>query len=500
MRISLARRVLLTGLAVQLAILPVVTWVILSVTREIQIDNFLQHSRTLARGIADSFEAVPGWDDPRETSRLLDSVILTGEGSYAELVDNGHSTRSALNRPGLFYPGRQDLGFGEHPDSNYFIVLPVVKAGHQAEVRLAFDKRPVWDAIEGVRRRILQVLLAYALSLLIVALASVRYLTRTFASLGQVARDIASGQHQQQLSANTPIPELNELVADLEKMRAELVGVNAELRDEIARREQIEEQRRDLEAQLRRRQRLETVGRLAAGVAHEINNILLPIMLFSQSVLEGLPADSPVRNEALGIQRSARRGKDVVNKVLAFSRNLTADKPGVVHLAESVREAMSFLLVLAPANIAIEKDFAGASMPVMGDETLINLLTVNLCTNALQAMRGTGGTLSVKLALVTATGGEHPGVVAGQYMELRVRDTGHGMDDTTLKRMFEPFFTTASPGDGTGLGLAIVKSIAETLRATLLVDSTPGVGTEFRVLFPVADAPPGAVPRIEAQS
>jgi signal transduction histidine kinase len=484
LEVGLRQRAMLSGLAVHLLTLPVAAWILLLVVQETQTRNFIQHTRTLARTIADGFEIPSVLGDPGETARLLDSVILTGEGVYAELLDNGRSRQSALNQPGIVYTGHQDLDFSEHPGATYFIVLPVVKAGHEAEVRLGFDKRPTLDAIAEARWRILEVLTVYAAVLLTLAAVSMRYLTGPLSRLRRLARQVASGDHDQPLSANTTIRELHDLAADLEKMRSELVGVNAKLHAEIEERERIEAQRRVLESQLRRRQRLETVGRLASGIAHEVNNTLLPIMLFAQSVLESLPAESPSREEMEGILRSARRSKEVVNKVLAFSRQLSAEKPEPIDLSEPMDEAIRLFGILAPSSVRIVRRFAGPCLPVVADATLINLLTVNLCTNALQAMRVTGGTLTVSLAPLTATGSESPGIAQGTYMELRVRDTGEGMDAATLERIFDPFFTTRPPGEGTGLGLAVVHSIVENLGATLLVESIPGTGTEFRVLFP----------------
>jgi signal transduction histidine kinase len=487
--VSLAQRAIVAVLAVQLVTLPVITWVLLVVVRETQTSNFVQHARTFARGVADGFEFASVLGDEKETSKLLDSIILTGEGVFAELVDDGRHKVSALNHPGIFYTGRQDFDFAEHPDATYFIVLPIYKSGHDAEVRLGFDKRLTLDNIAEARWRILEVLASYAALLLALAVGSVRYLTRPLARLRHSARQVASGDHERRLLADTTIREVHDLAADLEKMRAELVGVNARLRTEMKERERVEAQRQALVSQLRRRQRLETIGSLAGGIAHEVNNTLVPIMLFAQSVLDALPPDSPSREEVLGILRSARRSKEVVNKVLAFSGQLSFGKRERLDINEPVHEAVRLFGALAPASITIVKRFEGPCLPVVADATLINLLTVNLCSNALQAMSATGGTLTVGLARRRVADLEPDGVAAGIYMELRIQDTGHGMDAATMERIFEPFFTTREAGEGTGLGLAVVHGIVESLGATLLLDSNPGVGTDFRVLFPVADEP-----------
>jgi signal transduction histidine kinase len=485
--IGLAQRALVAGLAVQLLALPLVTWILLTVVRETQTNNFVQHVRTFARGVADGFEIAPAIGDTSQTSKLLDSVILTGEGVYAELLDNGHRTLSALNHPDVSYADRQDLEFSEHPGTTYFIALPINRSGHDAEVRVGFDKRPTLNDIAEARGRILAVLAAYAVLSLVTAVVLVRYLTHPLASLGESARRVASGDHERHLSADTTIREVHDLAADLEKMRAELVGVNAKLRTEMDERKRVEVQRQALESRLRHRQRLDAVGTLASGVAHEFNNTLVPIMLFAQSVLDALPLDSPSREDLLGILRCARRSKNIVKQVLAFSRHMNVGKSERLNLTEPVQEAARIVGAMAPLGISVVKCIEARSLPVMADATLINLLTMNLCTNALQAMQATGGTLTVGLAPLTATGLEPAGVAAGTYMQLRIQDTGHGIDAATMERIFEPFFTTRDVGEGTGLGLAVVHGIATSLDAILLVESSPELGTDFRVLFPVAD-------------
>jgi signal transduction histidine kinase len=155
-------------------------------------------------------------------------------------------------------------------------------------------------------------------------------------------------------------------------------------------------------------------------------------------------------------------------------------------LSEPVDEVVRLLGAAAPPGICVVKRYSADRAQVMADATLINLLMMNLCTNALQAMHATGGTLTVTLEKRIVPDQGSAGTAAGICMELRVQDTGHGMDAATMQRIFEPFFTTRAPGEGTGLGLAVVHGIAASLGAILLVDSDPGAGTDFKVLFPVA--------------
>jgi signal transduction histidine kinase len=485
LNLSLEQRAVLGVALIHLLVLPIVGGLLLVVAQETLTSSFVQRVRTVARGVADAIEIPSVLDDAKQTGNLLDSVILTGEGVYAELLDNGRRTVSALNRPSVAYTGVQDLQFFEHSASAYFIVLPINTPGHSAEVRLAFDKRATLDNIARIRWNSVKVLLAYAALSLALTVAFVRHLTRPLARLRLSARQVASGDYERRLSADTGIPEVRDLAADLETMRCELVGVTAKLRAEMAERQKVEAQRQALEMELRRRQRLETIGRLAGGVAHEINNSLVPILVFAQVVFDALPADSPSREHVTGILRSARRSKEVIKKMLTFSRQLDLGKLELLHLSEPVDEVVRLFSTLAPPGVTVTKRIEAGCPPIMADATLINLLMMNLCTNALQAMHSNGGALTVTLSRRAVPDSGSAEALKGAYLDLGIRDTGHGMDAATAERIFEPFFTTREPGEGTGLGLAVVHGIAESLGAVVLVDSSPGAGTEFKVVFPI---------------
>jgi signal transduction histidine kinase len=283
------------------------------------------------------------------------------------------------------------------------------------------------------------------------------------------------------------ITELRELGTDLERMRSELVGVNEELVAKIKERDESEARRLALEERLRRRQRLETVGTLAGGVAHEFNNALVPIILFTESALHEIPADSRAREDLDSVMRAARRARDIVQKVLTFSRQLGTEERQALHLDSAVEEAVGLFRALVPANIEVARDIEDACRPVLADSNLIVQLVMNLCTNAYQAMRPAGGRMVVGLRTLSVALGSTLRALPGQYTELYVSDTGHGMDAATIERIFEPFFTTREVGEGSGLGLAVVHGIAEGFGATMLVESTKDTGTTFRVLFPVSE-------------
>ncbi|MDB6162024.1 MAG: sensor hybrid histidine kinase [Gammaproteobacteria bacterium] len=487
LKLGLERRAVLAMVLIHLLGLPVAAGVLSAVGEKSLASGFVQRVRTVARGLTDALEIPSVMGDATQTSNVLDSVILTGEGVYAELLDDGRHAVSALNRPGVNFGGVQDLQFFEHSGSTYFIVLPVDIPGHNAEVRLGFDKRPTLDSIERLRWNSVQVLIGYAALSLGLVIVFVRHLTRPLARLRSSAQQVTSGDYEQHLFAGTNIPEVQDLAADLERMRYELVGVTAKLRAEMAQRQRVESQRKELEAELRRRQRLETVGTLTAGVAHEINNSLVPILVYAKVVFDSLTATDPSREHVAAILQSARRSKEVIRKMLTFSRQLESGTLEEIDLRGPVEEVVHLFNGLAPGNVAVTQDVETACAPVIADPTLIRVLLTNLCTNALQAMQSSGGKMTVTLRECASPAGRFVGNPRGRCVELGVCDTGHGMDPVTLERIFEPFFTTRAPGEGTGLGLAMVHGIATSLGAIVLVDSSPGVGTTFRVLFPAKD-------------
>ena len=270
-------------------------------------------------------------------------------------------------------------------------------------------------------------------------------------------------------------------------MRRELVGVNQRLQGKIKEKEVSETRREELQKQLRHRQRLETVGTLASGIAHEINNVLVPIILFTDTVLHDLTLSSESRVDLERVLAAARRAKDVVKKILTFSRELDDAKLALIDLRGVVTEGLNLFSALAPPSVEIRTDIDDAIPLVKADATLALHLVINLCTNAYQAMEGVEGVLTVGLRY-REKGDE---VSAMQpRVEFWVSDTGHGMDPVIVERIFEPFFTTRSVGQGTGLGLSVVHGIVDSFGGSIAVETQIGAGTTFRIFFPaVAQSP-----------
>ena len=255
-------------------------------------------------------------------------------------------------------------------------------------------------------------------------------------------------------------------------------------------------ERKELEARLLRAQRLESIGTLAGGIAHDLNNILAPIMMGVELLRTSMPGDTD-RRLIDTIAVSARRGADLVRQVLSFARGVEGARVAV-HLGHVVREIEALLLNTFPRDIALRRDVARDLALVSGDPTQIHQVILNLCVNARDAMPG-GGDLSLVTRNVTIDeqyAAMQPEAKPGSYVLLEVTDTGCGMTPEVLSRIFEPFFTTKEPGKGTGLGLSTALGVVRNHGGFLEVKSAPGKGSTFRVFLPaqVDSAPPFPLP------
>ena len=486
LRTSFANYVTVWVVGLHLVLLPALFFGMGYVIRKSHEDLFVEHARTFARVLAEEFEAGVALDSQERTSDLLDLAVIHGEARYAELFDGSRAIRSQLGSPDIVAPRHTDLGFAQG-DNIYYIVLPIVHAGHNAELRLGFDELPTQDRIHLALTRMLALLASYLSVAIAIAVILSYRLSRPIHRLGDVSRSIASGDYGQALNISTGIRELHELATDLEGMRRELVGVNHRLQAKIKEKEISEGRREELQKQLRHRQRLETVGTLASGIAHEINNVLVPIILFTDTVLQDRSLSGASRGDLERVLAAARRAKDVVKKILTFSRELDHAKLALIDLRGVVTEGLNLFSALARPSVEIRTEIGEYIPLVKADATLALHLVINLCTNAYQAMEGREGILTVGLRYHDKADEE---AVTPPRVEFWVSDTGHGMDPVTVERIFEPFFTTRSVGQGTGLGLSVVHGIVESFGGSIEVETEIGAGATFRIFFP-SGAQPG---------
>jgi two-component system cell cycle sensor histidine kinase/response regulator CckA len=264
-------------------------------------------------------------------------------------------------------------------------------------------------------------------------------------------------------------------------------------RDLTARR-QMEAQRNILEAQLREAHKMQAIGTMAGGIAHDFNNILGAILGNVTLARQDAPADSPVQVSLAEIEKAGRRGRDLVRQILTFSRN-EAPKRHSVHLGDVVQESVRLMKVTLPPAVDLQVRLHDTP-PVLADATQVEQALINLCTNAVHAIGGVRGTVSISLASCSPAMLEcqRLGLAEGRYVTLSVRDSGSGMDRETLQRIFEPFYTTKPVGQGTGLGLAVVHGVMRTHLGAVDVSSIPGQGSEFTLYFPVAEDDVASIP------
>ena len=266
-----------------------------------------------------------------------------------------------------------------------------------------------------------------------------------------------------------------------------LAAVIVSARD-VTEREQAAEQQRKLEASLAQARSLEAIGLLAGGVAHDLNNLLMPILGYTELVLADMPLDAPGRRYLLEVQDAARRARDLVSQLLAFGRRQRLDVRAVDMVAE-LRGLEKLLRTSLTERIGLALALPDEPVVVAADAAEFQRVVMNLAVNARDAMAD-GGRLDVEVGqvILDATHAAPYDLPAGTYGQLVLRDTGHGMDAETREHAFEPFFSTKERGRGTGLGLASVFGIVRQHRGGIRVESAPGEGTSFDILWPLASA------------
>jgi len=256
---------------------------------------------------------------------------------------------------------------------------------------------------------------------------------------------------------------------------------------DITERRKAEQLRDSLETQLRESQKMEAIGTLAGGVAHDFNNMLGVILGNLQLSIEQAGPDVALRSSLEEIEKASSRARALVRQILTFSRHQPAERR-LCELQPIVEESVRLLRSTLPAQVRIELRGAADLPRVLADPLQIEQVLLNLCTNAAYAMDGGGGLIDLQLDTVQleAKGDpDRPGLPPGRYLRLRCTDNGCGMDAQTLQRIFEPFFTTKPVGIGTGLGLSVVHGILAAHDGAITARSEPGRGSCFTVYLPV---------------
>ena len=246
--------------------------------------------------------------------------------------------------------------------------------------------------------------------------------------------------------------------------------------------------RKETEDKLRQAQKMEAIGTLAGGIAHDFNNILAAILGYADLLRYDMESTDPRRSNVEQIIRAGNRAKDLIKQILAFSRKSAAERRPIL-VPPIAKEALKLLRASIPSTIEIRQQIETEDAAVLADPVQIHQVIVNLCTNAAQAMEERGGVLSVSLEAVKLTSMETEVLHAagGEYLLLKIADTGCGMDSATRQRIFDPYFTTKDFGKGSGMGLAVVHGIIQSCGGMVRVESAVNEGTTFYVYFPVTE-------------
>nr|WP_320192744.1 transporter substrate-binding domain-containing protein [uncultured Desulfobacter sp.] len=250
----------------------------------------------------------------------------------------------------------------------------------------------------------------------------------------------------------------------------------------------FQQEKINLQTQIRQAQRVESIGNLAGGIAHDFNNILCPIIGMSELLLEDLPSNSIERENAEEIYKAGERGRDLVQQILAFSRQ-SDQKKMPTRIQSVLKEVLKLSKSTIPSYVEIKQSIQADCGFVMADPTQIHQVAMNLITNAFHSVEANGGKISVTLKETTGETGELPDsdIQSDKYAVLSVSDTGHGMSRDIQNKIFDPYFTTKKHGKGTGLGLSVVHGIVSEHGGTITVSSEIDKGTKFHVYLPLMD-------------
>lgn len=265
-------------------------------------------------------------------------------------------------------------------------------------------------------------------------------------------------------------------------------GVLAVIRD-ITERKKAEQGHALLEAQLRESQKLEAIGTLAEGVAHDFNNILGTILINAELARQDASANDQALLSLTEIEKASRRARDLEQQILTFSRRQATSRQ-VVSIPSIATECARLLRAGQLGGLRIECRCAADTPSILADSAQLTQVLLNLGNNAAQAMEGRPGSIDIRVEGITlneSSARPDLGLRPGRYARIVVSDTGHGMDAATQRRIFEPFFTTRPPGKGTGLGLSVVHGIMQAHEGVIVVHSEPGKGSRFELFFPCAN-------------
>jgi PAS domain S-box-containing protein len=330
------------------------------------------------------------------------------------------------------------------------------------EPQTVAENQPLWSAGRQVTLRLLPLLEAENAPSIIIIM-------RDITAWKQTERELAIYRYH-----------LEDLVRE---RNGELLESNRKLREEI-------DIRQEMEKHLLQFQKMEALGTLAGGMAHDFKNIL-QIIMGHADLIRHSGADALARRHSLEkIDEAGQRAEHLLEQILTFSRGIGQGKEPV-QLQQVIQETLSLFAGVIPRAIRVSLEIESHCSPVLADASQMKQVLFNLLSNARQAMAENGGDLNITLkeVLIDARSSRENGLPPGRYASLITRDTGPGMSEEILDRIFEPYFTTKEPSEGTGLGLAAVHGIVKSHHGSITACSTPGQGSTFQVLLPLAFMP-----------
>lgn len=474
----------------------------------------MQNLTIEAKVLAANSTAALAFDDQRAATEALGHLRAAPQVLAAALY--GHDGRLFASYLGsgadrTLVPDRSDAAETHRGFDRLVVVEPVFLNGARiGTVFVQTDLRALYQQLGTAAAGMAVVAGLSLLAAFVAASRFQRYVSAPVLALAKTAKDVseqrdysirASHLTEDEVGAlvdafNSMLDQIQERDRQLEEHRShlqqeveartmELTQANARLQGEIDQRNRTEEALRQSQEQLFRSQKMEALGNLTGGVAHEFNNLLQIIKGYSEVMLLQLPSGDPVRHDIAGIIEAVTRGAAVTNQLLAFSRR-QMHQPAVLDLNGFVTNLGAVFRRLLGENIELATELDPALGRIKADRGQLEQVVVNLVINARDAMPQ-GGRLvfsTANIELDERAARQLPAGRAGSFVMLAVSDTGIGMDAATKARIFEPFFTTKPLGQGTGLGLSTVYGIVQQSHGIVEVESEPGRGTVFRIYLP----------------
>lgn len=258
---------------------------------------------------------------------------------------------------------------------------------------------------------------------------------------------------------------------------------------DITEQKSIEQEKNQLELKLHHAQKMETIGTLAGGVAHDINNILGIIIGNTELCLDDVPEWNPAHSNLQEIVKAVLRAKEVIRQLLTFSRNIDIKKEPI-DIVSVITDSIKFLRSTISKTVELETEINVTKPNIIADPTQINQIILNLCANSAQAMEATGGFIKVKMENITVNNSQdrrNDLLTSGEYIKIVIMDNGPGIPPALHEKVFDPYFTTKEVGKGSGMGLAVVQGIVKKHKGSVNLKSEDGKGATFTILLPVVE-------------